>query len=412
MLSNLLFSKIKFLTGISIIAGLLLSILAGLTFAQMPTQTCEACGMMVDSTSQAHFKVVDSTSGIHYVECFKCAIKLLKTYGELNITTTCDWNGPIKTITVYLKDKVNTTIVNPASALFIDGSCAKNRIVYDQAASTALFANNGTSVYLAAIQNVTIPANATVMTVDKAAALYAFTSSPPPTPTPTPTEQPTTSPTPTTTPTSTPFATPTVSPTPTRTSEPAKTATPTPFSTNIATQTCEVCGMDVPADAQAKYMVTDGSGTVHYVECFMCALNVLKNYGEVNITTYCDWYGPNCLITVVSSQYGKVVTVNPSTALFLNGENCIVNRVAYNQTAADMLLANGFSKYTLPEQHYDLPANTQVSAVNQAAMIYSEHATVNSNGISIPLLLGAIGGTILIVLLAAVYYKFNYKEKH
>ena len=73
--------KTMIIADILIISALLFSGLADLTFAQMPqTQTCEACGMMVAADSQAHLKVVDSTGTTHYVDCLKCAFKLLKNY--------------------------------------------------------------------------------------------------------------------------------------------------------------------------------------------------------------------------------------------------------------------------------------------------------------------------------------------
>jgi hypothetical protein len=387
--------KTKILSNVLLITFLLVSGLSALTNAQMATtQTCEACGMMVAADSQAHLKVVDSAGTIHYVDCFKCALRLLKNYGELNITATCDWNGPNYVITVNLKNYVNATTVNPLTAMFIDGGCSKNRVLYNQASVDALFANNGTSQYSTAIQNVTILSNATVLTITQAASLYAFTSSPDPTPTPT------VSPsfTPITLPTPTPTARPISSPTPT--SNPTPTATPT-----IATQTCEACGMEVAEDAQAKYIITDGNGTVHYAECFMCALNLINKYDQLTITSYCDWYGPNYTVTVQSSQFGKDVNVTPSTAMFLNGGSCVINRVAYNQTAADVLLANGFSTYTLPEQHYDMPNGTNVTLVTQAAMTLAKNTS--NPTLTVPIIIGVFAGAAIIGLSILSYKKLK-----
>ena len=186
-------SKTKVLVTILIITSLLVSGYAALTKGQMtPTQTCETCGMMVKPDAQAHLKATDSTGTVHYVDCFRCALKLLPIYGSINISATCDWNGPSYLITVELRNStngvyVNSTVVNPQTALFIDGGCTKNRMLYNQAGVDALLANNGISQYSTAIQNVTIPSNSTVMTVEQAALKYAFVSSPDPTPTPTPT---------------------------------------------------------------------------------------------------------------------------------------------------------------------------------------------------------------------------------
>ena len=140
-------------------------------------------------------------------------------------------------------------------------------------------------------------------------------------------------------------------------------------------QICELCGMTVSLEAQARYLATDGTGTVHYVECFMCALNLVKEYSQVHIVTSCDWYGPGYAITVDSKNFGKEVTVDPSTAMFLNGGSCVINRAAYNQTAADMLLANGYSQFTLSDQHYALPSNTKVASVLNAALAYGGTST-------------------------------------
>jgi hypothetical protein len=397
--------KTRITANILIISALLFSGIAALTYGQMPTQTCEACGMMVAADAQAHLKVVDSTGTTHYVDCLKCALRLLKTYGELNVTATCDWNGPAFVIGINLKNYtdghyVNSTVVNPTSALFIDGGCTKNRVVYNQAAADALLSNNGTSQYMTMMQNVTIPSNATVLTIPQAATMYAFVASPDPTPTPTPT-QPTS---PTFTPTPTAKSSP--SATPTKTSTP--TATPTP--TAVTTQTCETCGMDVPANAQAKYTITDGNGTVHYAECYMCALQLVNKYDQVNITSYCDWYGPDYIVTVQSSQYGKAVNVTPSTAMFLNGGSCVINRVAYNQTATDALLANGFSMYTLPEQHYDLPSGTNVTTVTQEALTLAKNTTDQTPTLPYPIIIVAFAGIAIIALSFVAYKKLKFNK--
>ena len=393
-------SKTRILANILIITSLLVSGLSALTYGQIvPTQTCDACGMMVAADCQAHLKVADSTGTVHYVDCLKCALKLLKTYGELNVVATCDWNGPNSVITINLKNFVNSTTVNPPTALYIDGGCTKNRVVYDQAAADALFAHNGTSQYTTALQNVTIPSNATVLTVPQAATMYAFTSNPDPTPTP--------SPTPTASPSSSPIPTVTSQPSspPTPTKTPTTTATPSP--TVIATQTCEACGMDVAADAQAKYKVTDGTGAVHYAECYMCALNLINKFDQVTITSYCDWYGPNYNVTVVSSQFGKVVNVTPQTAMFLNGGSCVINRVAYNQSAADALVANGFSMYTLPMQHYDLPKETKLTTVTQEAMTLAKNTTNQTPTLPFPIIIAALAGAAIIALSIASYKKLK-----
>jgi hypothetical protein len=381
------------LVTVFVVSTLLISGLLGIVSSQAVSLSCETCSMTVASDAQAHLKVVDENGTRHNVECLKCALKLLKTCSEITITTNCDWNGPNSVITINFKNGVNSTTVNPPTALLIDGGCTKNRVVYDQAAADQLLANNGSSPYLTAIQNTTIPSNATVMTFAQAAAKYGFIATPDPTPTPTPPA--TVSPTITR---STPQ--PTAKPTPKPTVSP--TNKPTPAPTIITVKDCEACGMEVNADAQARYIIVDGSGQTHYVECFMCALNLLNDYDNLTITTCCDWYGSSYPITVQSQQFGAVVNVTPSTAMFLKGGSCVTNRVAYNQTAADQLLANGFSQYTLSEQCYDLPADTTVALVANYALVSAKN-DVNPTATGPVLIAGTAGAAI--IALSIVAYK-------
>jgi hypothetical protein len=128
----------------------------------------------------------------------------------------------------------------------------------------------------------------------------------------------------------------------------------------------------------------------------MCALQLINDYETLHIATYCDWYGPNYPITVDSSNYGAQVTVNPTTAIYLRGGSCVTARVAYNQTAADNLLANGFSQFTSPEQLYALPSTTQVKLVNDAISTWYAQADKTAAPTSLMLILALVVGVIII----------------
>ncbi len=373
------------------------SLFMAIATAQMEGNTkCEQCGMVVDSVSAGHLKVVDVNGTSHPVECIKCAFKLVHKYGELLITTTCDWNGPSIVIIINLKDNINATGINPQSTRFIDGTCRTSRIVSSQAALDALFANNGTSPYLAAIQNVTIAKNATVMTVAQAAALYAFSSY-----TPDPMQEPNEVIIP-----SNSSGTHSEAPGQSGSSSNDNQSSGQNPTSGSGTKTCEVCGMDVSSEAQVKYRIVDGNGTVHYAECYMCALHLLNEYDQVNITTSCDWYGSNYTVKVQSSQYGKTIMVDPSDAMFLNGESCAANRVAYNQTAADELMQNGYSQEnTLSEQHYAMPSNTNVTSVKDAATTYAGTVSPSSSGQPPLLLIVAVVAGVALIVAGLVAYK-------
>ena len=314
------------------------------------SQVCEQCGMEVKADAQAHFKVVDGAGKTHYVCCIKCAFKLLTKVGELDITTNCDWYGPDYPITINVRGNLSSINVNPSTALIIDGNCMKNRVVYNQTAASALLANNGISQYLVASQNTTIPSDATLMSIAQAVRTFGTSQSPSPSPT-----------------------------------SPA------------LTQECETCGMAANAEAQARYKVTDGNGNIHYVECFMCALNLINDYKQLHIVTCCDWYGPTCTITIDSANYGAQTVANPSNAMFLNGGNCVINRAAYNLTAAEALLANGFSQYTLVGQQFALPSETKVLSVEDAAKeIARTNASENDQNQGLLIIIGIVGVAIVV----------------
>lgn len=154
---------------------------------------------------------------------------------------------------------------------------------------------------------------------------------------------------------------------------------------------CETCPMTVGTEAQEHLAVYDGSGTRHYVECIGCAFKLLTSYDTLQIQTYCDWYGPQYMISANISQHGAVATVSPTTALVLAGGGCTGNRVAYNQTAAEALLLNGFSEYTMPMMRQPLPATTSTMTMAEKAQTYAQSQEIAEPFPLLPLLLAVLG---------------------
>lgn len=330
---------------------LILSIsLFGLGVAQAQTDECDQCGMTVDSTGKSRLVIVDSDGNSHIACCPICALKMLNYYPSLTISSFCDYRGSDYPIIITATNHGNSVTVDPESALIIaGGSCAKNRLVYNSEAADALLSppNNGTSVWLSPLTNATVACDATRMSVNQAVIKYS-----------------------------------------------GLTLDPT---------ICEACGMTVTADSQWRYRVTDGEGTQHYVECFMCALSLVNQYETLHIETTCDWYGPGYPIVVDSKGYGQTVTVSPTTAVFLRGGSCVTTRTAYNQTAADNLLAYGYSSYTSPEQQYVLPTRTEVKTVADA--IESWYAQPIDNTSETVLILSIVGIGISITAISIYAFK-------
>ena len=105
--------------------------------------------------------------------------------------------------------------------------------------------------------------------------------------------------------------------------------------------------MTVDAIGQARFNIVDANGTKHYACCPICALRLIKTYGELNITSFCDYNGQSYPIIIRAKQYGSIMTVNPSTAIVLLGGGCAKNRLVFNAAAANSLLAppnNGSSQ--------------------------------------------------------------------
>ena len=106
--------------------------------------------------------------------------------------------------------------------------------------------------------------------------------------------------------------------------------------------------MTVDVTGQARFKIFDASGTLHIACCPICALRLQKTYNNLNITSFCDYYGTSFPITISTRNNGTEVTVNPPDALIIAAGGCTKNRIVYNSTAADALLAppnNGTSRW-------------------------------------------------------------------
>lgn len=382
--------KPRLIVNILIIVSLLVSGMGSLTIGQATTP-CESCGMSVDATGQERFKILDAANHQHVACCPVCALRLQRPYGDLNITSFCDYYGPSYPITIISRNNGSDVTVNPSDALIIAaGSCTKNRVVYNSSAADDLLAppNNGTSKWLSTLSNDTVTADATMLGVVQAALINGVgLTSPSPSPS------------------SSTSATPYRSPTPTSSPEQTSKPTTTPSTTTGGTLECEVCGMDTTPESQLRYKVTDGNGNAQYVECYMCALALVNDYESVHIETFCDWYGPDYPIIVDSSNYGGKVIVSPSTAMFLRGGSCVTARAAYNQTAADNLLLQGFSQFTSPEQLYTLPSSTQVKLVSEAIETWYSQPSTTGTSTSLALVLVAVIGATIVISSVFAYKK-------
>ena len=134
---------------------------------------------------------------------------------------------------------------------------------------------------------------------------------------------------------------------------------------------CDACGMSLDSTGVARYTIIDSNGISHLACCPICALKLQRSLGDINITSFCDYYGPSYPITIISKNNGTDVTVNPPDALVINAGGCTKNRLVYNSTASDALLAppnNGTSKWLSPMSNSSANANPTIMSVVQAAL--------------------------------------------
>ena len=102
------------------------------------------------------------------------------------------------------------------------------------------------------------------------------------------------------------------------------------YNQQVAVARCEACGMEIVADMREHITIKDGSGNSHYACCQGCMLRLLdpkKGYEELNIDTYCDYYGSSYKIRINAKAYGNVTTVTPNTAVILLGTKIVQSAV-------------------------------------------------------------------------------------
>ena len=168
---------------------------------------------------------------------------------------------------------------------------------------------------------------------------------------------------------------------------------------------CEACGMLVTPEIKQHIVIVDGSGESHYACCQACMLRLLdpnKGYSTLHIETYCDYYGPEYKITIDSTQNGNNTVTTPDTAVILLGgkvvASCANNRIAYNKTASDRLISDGYSAYTMSWQRNPLPQGTPVIPVAMVAKTMAQKGiSYTPPSLTFPLLLGGFGVLVLIV---------------
>lgn len=132
--------------------------------------------------------------------------------------------------------------------------------------------------------------------------------------------------------------------------------------------------MNITSEMKQHIQIHDANGQRHYACCQGCMLRLLdpkRGHEELTIETFCDCHGPDYKITINAKEYGNLTTVTPNTARLLLGAkvapSCANNRIAYNQTAVERLLSQGYTSHTMSFQQNPLPPETPVVPIDKAA---------------------------------------------
>ncbi len=176
---------------------------------------------------------------------------------------------------------------------------------------------------------------------------------------------------------------------------------------------CPACGMLITPEIDEHFNIRDDLGNRLHACCPGCALRLLdpvRGWRNLHIETYCDYYGPKHRIVIDAKDHGAVVTVNPSTARILLGgkvvKGCVNNRIAYNSTAVEGLLREGYTKYTMSWMQVKLPEGTPVMPVDKLAPTIAKDMGIQYVPPSPAMIAGiAIVGIVILVASIVAYRK-------
>jgi len=180
---------------------------------------------------------------------------------------------------------------------------------------------------------------------------------------------------------------------------------------------CPACGMLITPEMDEHFEIYDGDGNQVYACCIGCVFRLLdpvRGWDELHIKTFCDWYGPDYPITIDAYDHGQRVEFTPDTVKALIGAkvtgSCASNRIAYNQTAVEALLENGYHpENTMTFQHCALPEQGAfpIASPSKVAPVLAEAPGIAYVPPSplLPISFAIIGVVVLVAAIVA-YRKF------
>lgn len=111
---------------------------------------------------------------------------------------------------------------------------------------------------------------------------------------------------------------------------------------------CEACGMYISKESDTNYKIYDTSTNQRvWACCSGCMLRLAATHLNLHVEALDSWYGEFAQKISIDITNGNVSSVSPNTTLIVLGSkitnSCVSNRVALNQTSAQLLIVNGYN---------------------------------------------------------------------
>jgi hypothetical protein len=172
---------------------------------------------------------------------------------------------------------------------------------------------------------------------------------------------------------------------------------------NYGKSRCEACGMIISAESDVNYRIIDTSTDLRvWACCSGCMLRVVAAHPNLGIEALDSWWGESAPKISISVVNGNVSSVSPGTTLIVLGSkitnSCVSNRIALNQTSAELLVADGYnSNNPLSPFKTSVPANAPLLTVQQALVPLKAKGITYSGPSALPLYGIATAGVIVLV---------------
>jgi hypothetical protein len=167
---------------------------------------------------------------------------------------------------------------------------------------------------------------------------------------------------------------------------------------------CEACGMAITTESETNYEIHEESTNERlWACCSGCMLRLAAAHPDMHIDALDSWYGESAQEISIDIADGSVSSVSPDTTLIVLGSkvtnSCVSNRIALNQTSAQLLIANGYNvDNPLSPFKTEVPATAPLLTVQQALVPLKTKGITYTPPSPITMYAAAIAGVAVLVI--------------